>query len=89
VLDPNMVVGEVPTVEQPAALPALGIAIVPSGLTPGDAISVAPSPIPVGETAGLDALPSGDVAPMAGVGVGMAATCATAAWQTRSAGSSA
>ncbi len=69
-------------------MPLLGIAIVPveavgSGLTPGEAISVAPIGIPVGETAEPDAMPSGEVAPIVRVGV---AICAMATLQTKSAG---
>jgi hypothetical protein len=72
-------------------VPTLGIAIVPVekvgiGLTPGDAISVAPSGIPVGETGEPVAMPRGEVAPMVGVGVAVAPTCAIATLLTKSAG---
>jgi len=69
----------------------LGIAIVPvaspgAGLTPGDAISVEPRGIPVGETAELVPKPSGEVAPMVGVGLAIPVTCATAMLLTNSNG---
>jgi hypothetical protein len=77
--DPYIVDGAVPTVEH--IVPVVGIAIVPvtpvgAGLIPGDASSVAPRGMPVGETVEPVPRPSGDVAPMLGVGV--AAPCATA-----------
>jgi hypothetical protein len=80
-LDPNIWDDEMPRVEQPAPLP--GIAMVPvasdgSGLVPPEVSSVAPSGIPVGDTDEPDTLPSGEVAPIAGVGVTMALTCAAA-----------
>jgi hypothetical protein len=89
VVDPNIPAGEVPEVEH-VVLP-LGTAIVPvakvgTGLIPGDAISVAPSGIPVGETAEPVAMPSGEVAPMVGVGVAVAPTCAIATLLTNSVG---
>ena len=56
-----------------------------AGLTPGDAISVEPSGIPVGETAEPVPIPSGEVAPRLGVGLAMPLTCARAALQTKSA----
>jgi hypothetical protein len=55
------------------------------GLTPGDAISVEPSGIPVGETVKPVAMPRGEVAPIVGVGVAVPPTCAMAALQTKSA----
>ena len=75
-------------------MPLLGIAIVPvelagSGLTPGDAISVAPIGIPVGETDEPDVMPSGEVAPIVGVGAAIPETCALATLQTKSAGTTA
>jgi hypothetical protein len=89
-VDPNMDDGEVPRVEHVVLL--LGMEIVPvaspgAGLTPGDAISVEPSGIPVGETGEpVAAMPSGEVAPTVGVGVAMPLTCAIAVLQTKSAG---
>jgi hypothetical protein len=69
----------------------LGLVIVPvtpvgAGLTPGDAISVEPNGIPVGETAPFVVMPSGEVAPIVGVGLAIPLTCATAALQMTSAG---
>jgi hypothetical protein len=89
-VDPNMDDGAVPMVEHD--VPLVGMAIVPvaspgAGLTPGDAISVEPSGIPVGETDEPVAdMPSGEVAPMVGVGLAIPLTCAIAALQTTSAG---
>jgi hypothetical protein len=89
-VDPNMDDGAVPMVEHD--VPLVGIAIVPvaspgAGLTPGDAISVEPSGIPIGETEEPVAdMPSGEVAPMVGVGLAIPLTCAVAALQTTSAG---
>jgi hypothetical protein len=88
-VDPNIPDGEVPKVEHVAPLP--GIATVPVeavgiGLTPGDAISVEPSGIPVGETDEPDVIPSGEVVPIVGVGVAIPLTCAMATLQTTSDG---
>jgi hypothetical protein len=86
--DPNIDDGAVPTVEH--AVPLVGMEIVPvaspgAGLTPGDAISVEPSGMPVGETGEpVAAMPSGEVVPTVGVGVTMPPTCAIAALQTNS-----
>jgi hypothetical protein len=65
----------------------LGIEIVPvtpagAGLMPGEAISVEPSGMPVWETPEPVPMPSGDVAPMVGVGLAIPLTCALAALQT-------
>jgi hypothetical protein len=75
-------------------VPLLGIAIVPvallgAGLIPGDAISVAPRGMPVGETVEPVPIPSGEVAPMVGVGLAIPLTCAMATLQTKSAGTAA
>jgi hypothetical protein len=88
-VDPYIPDGEVPKVEHVVPLP--GIAIVPaelagSGLTPGDAISVEPSGIPVGETVEPVAMPSGEVAPIVGVGAAIPLICAMATLLTKSAG---
>jgi hypothetical protein len=68
------------------ALP--GIEIVPvtmgAGLTPGDAISVEPRGMPVGETVEPVVMPSGEVAPMLGVGLTIPLTCALAMLQATS-----
>jgi hypothetical protein len=71
--------------------PLLGIEIVPvtpagAGLTPGDAISVEPRGMPVGETAESIPIPNGEVAPMVGVGLAIPETCAIAALQRKTAG---
>jgi len=90
-VDPNIPDGEVPRVEHD--VPLGGIAIVPvttgAGLTPGDAISVEPNGMPVGETVEPVVMPSGEVAPMVGVGLTIPLTCAVAALQTTSVGRSA
>jgi hypothetical protein len=97
-VDPNISEGEVAAVEHAVALVVVGIAIVPvtpvgTGLTPGEVISVAPSGIPVGEPAEPIATPSGEVAPMIGVGVTVPSnwpsTCAMATLLTNSAGTTA
>lgn len=70
-------------------LPAIAVVSVEEvgmGLVPGDASSVEPNGIPVGETDEPDVIPSGEVAPMAGVGTAIAPTCASATWLTKSAG---
>ena len=80
--EPYICDDEVPTVEH--GMPPEGIAIVPvgldgTGLTPADVISVEPSGIPVGETDEPDdALPSGEVAPIVGVGTTIPFICARA-----------
>jgi hypothetical protein len=71
-------------------VPLLGIVIVPvasagAGLTPGDAISVEPRGMPVGETVEPVPAPSGEVAPMVGVGLAIPLICARAPLQTISA----
>lgn len=91
VVDPNIVDGAVPNVEHVALLP--GIESVPVtmgvGLIPGEAISVEPRGIPVGETAEPVVMPSGEVAPMVGVGLAIPLTCAKARLPTKSAGTTA
>jgi hypothetical protein len=85
-VDPNMDDGDVPRVEH--EVPLLGAAIVPvtmgTGLTPGDAISVEPNGMPVGET--VEPMLSGEVTPRLGVGLAIPLTCAMAGLQTTSAG---
>jgi hypothetical protein len=87
-VDPYIADGEVPAVEHVVPLP--GIAAVPvtagAGLIPGDASSVAPSGMPVGETVEPVPRPSGEVAPMLGVGLAIPLICAVAALQTTSTG---
>jgi len=89
VVDPNIAVGEVPTVEH--VVPLVGMEIVPvtpvgAGLMPGDAISVEPRGMPVWETAEPVPVPKGEVAPMEGVGLVIPLTCAMAPLHTISAG---
>jgi hypothetical protein len=83
-LDPYISTGEVATVEHAVALLVVGMEMVPAnpvgvGLTPADVISVEPSGIPVGELAEPIPMPSGEVAPIVGVGVAVSSTCAIAA----------
>jgi len=87
VVELNIDDGAVPTVEH--VVPLLGIEIVPvttpgAGLMPGDAISVEPRGMPVGETVELVPKPSGEVAPIVGVGLAIPVTWATAALQITS-----
>jgi hypothetical protein len=92
--EPNISEGGVATVGHAVLVEVVGIVIVPvtpagSGLTPGEAISVEPSGIPVGELV----TPSGEVAPTVGVGVTVPSncpsTCAVATLQKTSAGTTA
>jgi hypothetical protein len=90
-VDPNISEGDVAAVEHVVPLVVVGMVIVPvmpvgTGLTPGEVISVASNGIPVRETAEPVATPSGEVAPIVGVGVGIALTCAMATLPTNSAG---
>jgi hypothetical protein len=75
--DPNIVDGAVPMVEH-TVLPIVPVAAVGTGLTPGDAISVAPSGMPVPPTGALGTMPSGEVT--ASEGVGITAACCAKAW---------
>ena len=89
-LDPYISEGEVATVEHAVPLLVAGMEMVPAkpvgaGLTPADEISVEPNGIPVGPIV----MPSGEVAPIVGVGMTESLTCAIAAWQTISAGKTA
>jgi hypothetical protein len=87
-VDPNIPDGEVPKVEHVVLLPGIAIApvTVGAGLTPGDAISVAPRGMPVGDTVEPVPKPSGEVAPIVGVGAAIPLTCAMTPLQTKSAG---
>jgi hypothetical protein len=73
--DPNIVDGAAPMVEHavPPMLDETGI-----GLTPPDAISVAPNGMPVPPTGALGTMPSGEVAESEGVGI--TAACCAKAW---------
>jgi hypothetical protein len=68
-------------------VPFPGTPIVPAGagLSPGDASSVAPMGIPAGGTGEPGAMPSGEVAPIPGVGLPIPPTCANAGMQPKSA----
>jgi hypothetical protein len=93
-LDPYISEGEVATVEHAVPLLVVGMEMVPAkpvgaGLTPADEISVEPNGIPVGELAEPIVMPSGEVAPIVGVGVTVSSICAVAALQTISAGKTA
>jgi hypothetical protein len=93
VVDPNIVDGEIPTVEHAVPLLVLGIVIVPvtpvgAGLSPPEMISVDPSGMPAGPTDVPGPVPSGEVAPRVGV-VGSVPTCAMALLQANSAASTA
>jgi hypothetical protein len=74
-VEPNISEGEVAPAEHCVLVVVVGIVIVPVtplpgvGLSPGEVISVAPNGIPVGEPADPVATPSGEVAPIIGVGV--------------------
>lgn len=87
-VDPNIDVGAVPTVEHAVLLGAeiVPVALAGAGLVPGDAISVDPRGMPAGPTVEPVPMPSGEVAPMTGVGLAIPVTCAMAALQTISAG---
>jgi hypothetical protein len=74
--DPNIADGAVPMVEH-TVLPMMPVEGSGAGLTPGDAISVAPNGMPVPPTGALGAIPSGEVAESEGVGI-TAACCAKA-----------
>ncbi len=66
--DPNIVDGAVPIVEH-TELPIVPVWSAGAGLTPGEAISVAPSGMPVPPTGALGTMPSGEVAASKGVGI--------------------
>ena len=74
-VDPNIADEAVPMVEHPV-VPKVPVGVTGVGLTPGEAISVAPSGMPVPPTGALGTMPSGEVAESEGVGV--TATCANA-----------
>jgi len=75
--DPNIVDGAVPMVEH-TVLPIMPVEGRGAGLTPGEAISVAPNGMPVPPTGALGTMPSGDVAESEGVGI--TAACCAKAW---------
>jgi hypothetical protein len=78
-VDPNICAGEVGPVEHAVPLLVVGMVMVPAkpegpGLTPPDLISVEPSGIPVGELTEPIPMPSGEVAPIVGVGSTVSST---------------
>ena len=75
--DPNIVDGAVPMVEH-TVLPMMPVEGSGIGLTPGEAISVAPNGMPVPPTGALGTMPSGEVAESEGVGI--TAACCAKAW---------
>jgi hypothetical protein len=77
VADPNIVDGAVPMVEH-TVLPMMLVEGSGAGLTPGEAISVAPNGMPVPPTGALGTMPSGEVAESEGVGI--TADCCAKAW---------
>jgi hypothetical protein len=90
VLEPYIWDDETPSVEHD--VPPEGIAIVPvglggTGLIPAVVISVEPNGIPVGEMdEPVDAPPSGEVAPIAGVGTAIPLICPRATLPAKGAG---
>jgi hypothetical protein len=89
---PSKVVPEpdVPDEGLPAAEHVVPVPVVPAvpvgiGLRPGDASSVEPKGIPIGETGEPGVMPSGEVAPMPGVGLPIPPTCAKTGLQPKSA----
>jgi hypothetical protein len=89
-LDPYIPEGEVAAVEHAVPMLVAGMEMVPArpvgaGLIPADVISVEPNGIPVGELVEPIVMPSGEVAPIVGVGVTVSSICAVAALQTISA----
>jgi hypothetical protein len=67
-----------PAAEHVVPVPVIPIVPVGIGLRPGDASSVEPMGIPVGGTDEPGVIPSGEVAPMPGVGLPIPPTCAKA-----------
>jgi hypothetical protein len=85
VLEPDIPDDGLPVTKHVVPFPV--IPIVPAGapLSPGDASSVAPMGIPAGGTGEPDAMPSGEVALIPGVGLPILPTCANAGMQPKSA----
>jgi hypothetical protein len=65
--EPDIADDGLPVARHVVSLPVIPIMPLGSGLTPGDASSVAPRGIPIGETVEPGTMPSGDVIPMDGV----------------------
>ena len=72
--------------EHVVPFPVIPIVPVTAGLTPADPSSVAPKGIPVGATGEPGAMPSGEVAPIAEIGLPIPPTCAKTGVQPRSTG---
>src|SRR3984893_9153827 len=85
VLEPDIPGDGLPIVKHVVLFPVIPIAAAAAGLSPGDASSVAPMGIPAGETGEAGAMPSGEVAPIPGVGLPIPPTCANAGEQPKSA----
>jgi hypothetical protein len=75
VLAPDIPDEGLPTAEHVVPKPAIPAVPSVSGLSPGDASSVAPNGIPVGATDAPGTMPSGEVAAIPGVGVPVPPTC--------------
>jgi hypothetical protein len=70
--------------EHVVPFPVIPIVPVAAGLTPADPSPVAPKEIPVGATGEPGAMPSGEVAPIAGIGLPIPPTCAKTGVQPKS-----
>jgi len=75
VLAPDIPDEELSTAEHVEPKPAIPAVPLVSGLSPGDASSVAPKGIPVGGTDAPGTTPSGEVAAIPGVGSAIPPTC--------------
>jgi hypothetical protein len=85
VLEPDIPGDGLPVVKHVVPFPVIPNVPAAAGLSPGDASSVAPMGIPAGETGEAGAMPSGEVAPIPGVGLPIPPTCANAGMQPKSA----
>ncbi len=85
VLEPGIPGEGPPTAEHVVPVPASPTVPVGIGLRPGDASSVAPKGIPVGETREPGVMPSGEVASIPGVGLPIPPACAKTGLQPKSA----
>jgi len=85
VLEPDIPNDGLPITKHVVPFPVIPIAPVGAGLSPGDASSVAPMGIPAGATGEPGAMPSGEVAPIPGVGLPIPPTCANAGEQPKNA----
>ncbi len=85
VLEPGIPDDGLPMTRHVVPFPVIPIVPAGAGPSPGDATSVAPMGIPVGGTGKPGAMPSGEVAPIPGVGLPIPPTCANAGMQPKSA----